>query len=193
MAKKNVKSSSSLQQIVNLLEGEEPGERHKILRAVRSYFEGEEEGGPAESGPGGKKLPSETLSSANPNAFTAWARRHSITQDQLDEVFETHAGKTSVIADTLPGDSDRANTISCYLLEGLRAFLETGAPSVTESGAIALCKQLGCFNKTNHGTYRKAVGKSLGGDKKAGWRLTAPGLKAGAALVKEMTQQGGAE
>ena len=78
-----------------------------------------------------------------------------------------------------------------YVLTGIARLLATGEPSFDDKAARAACKNLGCLNETNHASYIKDRGNRMTGSKETGWKLTAPGLALGAALIKEIIPAAG--
>lgn len=93
-----------------------------------------------------------------------------------------------MIASEIPGKSDREKTINAYILTGVGHFLATGSTDFADSAARKTCTDAGCYGKGNHATYLKAKGSSFTGTKDSGWKLTSPGLKAGADLIKGITK-----
>ena len=65
-------------------------------------------------------------------------------------------------------------------------MVATGDSAFDDKSARALCKGSGCYSDANHSVYIKAKGNKLTGSKDSGWKLTAPGLKFGAELVKQI-------
>ena len=81
----------------------------------------------------------------------------------------------------------KEQTHNCYVLEGLRAFLETGSGQFRDADAVALCEHYGCRSATNHATYRNTIGNNkVTGGRRQGFTLVAPGMTHGAALVRKI-------
>ncbi len=114
----------------------------------------------------------------------AWKKSHQVSDDALSQVFHVENGAVEIIVSAAPGNNAKAQTINTYVLTGIAKLLETGDSKFDDKLARANCKKLGCYNEANHASYMKDKGNVLGGSKAAGWTLTAPGLKAGAELVK---------
>jgi hypothetical protein len=94
----------------------------------------------------------------------------------------------NVLGGSIPGKSSKEQTISAYILKGVAQLLATGEPTFDDKSARKLCEDLGCYNGPNHAVYMNKMGNSITGSKDKGWKLTAPGLKKGADLIKEMTK-----
>lgn len=116
-----------------------------------------------------------------------WVRQNKLNQDQLGHVFHIDGEAVDIIAHTVPGESLSDRVVNTYVLLGLRELIRTGDPKFDEETARAECERLGTHGKTNHSRYAKSGGNLLAGSAKSGWTLTAPGLKAGAELVKKLT------
>lgn len=115
-----------------------------------------------------------------------WMKRNGIEERHLEQIFHVEGEQVSIIADVVPGESKREQTVNCYVLEGVRAYIETGSSKFSDEAADELCKRLGCRDKTNHATNRSSAGNKLTGDKRTGFTLVAPGLNYGATLIKSM-------
>ena len=57
---------------------------------------------------------------------------------------------------------------------------------LTDKEGRAACTKYACYQANNHATIMKDAKTVLTGDKSKGWTVTGPGLKAAAALVKEI-------
>lgn len=85
------------------------------------------------------------------------------------------------------GDGKRQQTINTYLLTGVAALLSTGKAEFTNETARNNCENLGCYDIGNHANTLKKFENKITGSKAVGWKLTAPGLTAAAALLKSST------
>ncbi len=113
-----------------------------------------------------------------------WINKNAIKTSALDEVFHLDGGKVELILAKAIGNSKRSQTVNTYILTGLAAFLETGTTDFADEAARKYCQHLGCYDSPNHSNYVKAFGNRIAGTKASGWKLTAPGLVAAAALLK---------
>jgi len=123
-----------------------------------------------------------------PGRARIWMKQYSISTEELQQVFQLTAGSAEVIAGEIPGKNKKEKTYNAYLLTGIAALLSTGNASFDDKAARGICERFGCYDQANHSSTIKDRGNEFTGTKDAGWALTAPGLKRGAALVKEMTK-----
>ncbi len=121
-------------------------------------------------------------------AGATWIERNGLTSDKLEEHFHVEDGKGTLIGDPI-GDGKREQSINTYLLTGVAALLGTGKAEFTDKTARENCTQLGCYDSPNHSNTVSQLGNKVTGSKKAGWKLTAPGLSAAAALLKPQDQK----
>lgn len=144
-------------------------------------------GSAGDAGGGGAR--DKTGTSGFSGKAAAWVRQNALTKGQLEEVFDVAGEDTTVIANSIPGKNAKEKTIAAYIIQGIAKLLGTGEPTFDDKFARTLCEHLGCYNSANHAVYVAAIGNSIAGSKDKGWKLTAPGLKKGADLVKEMTKK----
>jgi hypothetical protein len=123
-----------------------------------------------------------------PPRARVWMKQNGISTDEIQQVFHIADGTVEVIASEIPGKNDKERTYAAYVLTGVAKLLGTGNPFFDDKSARALCKSSGCFNVANHSAYLNDKGSEFAGSKEKGWTLTAPGLKLGAALVKELNK-----
>ena len=181
-----------------ILESLSPAERRRVVSATFALL--------------GDDAPSSELSSAPPRSggraddfehaydeagFDAkiqkWLRQNNLSSHELGEVFHFSGGRVEIIASELPGESKRERTAQSYLLEGFRAFLETGETKFSDDAAMQLTKRFGAFDTNNHSANRRSLGNNLSGSRHAGFELPQPGLRSAAALVKQMAVPRGRE
>jgi hypothetical protein len=120
-------------------------------------------------------------------AGLAWMQRNGLTAQHIEQVF--HIEDTGVTLLSAAGKGKRQQTINTYLLTGVSALLHAGKPEFTDEMARKNCESLGCYDMNNHGKTLKEFDNRLTGSKKAGWKLTAPGLTAAAVLLKTPENQ----
>ena len=118
-----------------------------------------------------------------------WANQQQLKSEDIDRVFDFSDQGVAIIAGTVPGKNDKERTHNAYALHGLGRFLATGETGFEDKDARTLCEQLGCYNSANHSAYMSDRGNILTGSKASGWRLTAPGLKHAADLVKQIAKE----
>ena len=118
-----------------------------------------------------------------------WLKQNDLTTDRIENVFDISSDGVPVIASDAPGGNRKEKVHNAYVLLGLSRLLATGEATFDDNSARELCKELGCYDKTNHSAYMGDKGNVLTGSKSSGWKLTAPGLKRGAELVKQLTDE----
>jgi hypothetical protein len=121
-----------------------------------------------------------------PERARIWMKQSSLSTDEIERVFHIGEGKVEIIAGTMPGKSNKDRTFNAYIILGLCKFLEVGVPNFDDKEARSLCIAHGCYDAANHASNFKDKGNDFAGSKDTGWTLTAPGLKNGATLVKEL-------
>jgi hypothetical protein len=115
-------------------------------------------------------------------------KQYGISIDELQQVLQLGSGTADVIAGDIPGKNKKEKTYNAYVLTGLASLLSSGNTTFDDKSARELCERFGCYDQANHSSTIKDRGNEFNGTKDTGWNLTAPGLKRGAALVKEMTK-----
>lgn len=168
--------------IVGLLAPFNSDERRRAVQAAFTLL-GESASEVGRQGPGVQDTNGKTL----PSRAQAWLRQHGLSRGQVDHAFQVEGDVMELIAAAIPGRTDKERTLNVYVLIGIAQLLATGDSSFDDRAAREACKDLGCFNETNHASYLKDRGNRIAGSKQAGWKLTAPGLAHGAALIKEVT------
>lgn len=123
-----------------------------------------------------------------PVKVQTWMKQNDISAEEIQSVFFLADGTTEVIASEIPGKGKKDKTYNAYILTGIAKFLSTGTPNFDDKAARALCISAGCMDDSNHASHLKNKGNEFTGSKERGWTLTAPGLKRGAALVKELNR-----
>lgn len=146
---------------------------------------------PAKSPPAGTPSDdSSDLHAFGPKA-KRWMRQENVTLEELNEVFHVDdAGAVELIATTIPGNTVRDRAGNVYLLSGIRSLLRSDEPTVENAAAVAYCKHFACYDSKNHAKYRSALGNKLAGNVASGFVLPAPGLKAAAAIIKQIAKPG---
>ena len=117
----------------------------------------------------------------------AWMKRNSLSVQQIEQLF--HIDDSGVSLLSAVGEGKRQQAINTYLLTGIGALLKSGKAEFEDETARNNCESLGCYDMNNHGNTLKKFGNNITGSKKAGWKLTAPGLTAAAALIKSEASQ----
>jgi hypothetical protein len=176
-----------------LLEPLASEDRQKVVKASLTLL-GEastdrtQNGGASRSESGGGAA-SQSIDGLSARA-TSWMKQHGLTVDQIERVFDITSDGVTVIASDASGKSAREKVHNAYVLQGLSRLLASGDATFDDKSARKVCEDLGCYDKNNHSTYMGDKGNLLAGSKEKGWKLTAPGLKHGAELVKQLTTEG---
>jgi hypothetical protein len=175
------KLMSAIEGIVGILSPLQSDERHRaiqgalvVLRENAPNIEG------LDSGSG------EGSAAGTTPAAKRWMKQHAVSSNQLASVFDISDGSATVIAAQLSGKNNSEKTIKAYVLMGLASLLTVGEPTFADKAARELCEELGIYDSTNHSKYLKEKNSYLLGDKDKGWKLTQPGLKYAASIVKEL-------
>jgi len=123
-----------------------------------------------------------------PERARSWMRQNGVTLENLQLAFLFASDGIEVIASEIPGRNGSERTLNAYVLAGISQLLTDGNPTFGDRAARALCESSGCYDNTNHSKYLKNKGNLFSGSKEKGWTLTAPGLKKGAALIKQLAE-----
>jgi hypothetical protein len=175
---------SAIEQVVRVLAPLESEDRHSVIHASLVVLR--EKAGNISSLVRSK--PDEGVPAAGdvPNRARLWMRQNDLNSDQLLQVFDVSDGVATVIASEVSGKNNAEKTVKAYVLTGLAALLASGEANFDDKAARALCESLGCYDSSNHTKYLKEKGNNFTGSKAGGWKLTAPGLKFGAVVIKEL-------
>lgn len=180
-------------QIVDLLTPRSSEERGRIVRAALTLL-GETGTAPGLLDGGGNGTQDESEEGSAEFSFTgkakAWRKQNALTGEQVAQVFHANGDAVDVIAAEMPGKNKKEKTLSAYVLCGIAQLLATGEPDFTDAAARALCTAAGCYDPGNHSSTLKDRGNWFTGTKDAGWKLTAPGMKHGASLIKGLAAAG---
>ncbi len=191
-------ATKSLPEIVNefykLLDPLDTEDRQRVITSVMALF-GEVAMPSNKLSHGSVENHDEDGDGPDGSTFTAtlgknakrWLNQYGVTAEMLEEVFHRDNGKIAIIASKVPGESMRDKAKYCYLLAGIRFLLEKDEAKFDDAIAIEVCTHYGCYNSPNHNRTRKDLGSLATGNKKNGFTLPAPGLRAAADLIKEMT------
>jgi hypothetical protein len=195
MPKTNTATTSKITEIttklVKMLMPLGSDERQRVIQASLTLLGeasvGSAGGSKSLDGSGGSGKASHGIHGLSAKA-NAWVRQSGITSEQLEEVFDIDGASVSVIASNMPGKNLKEKTLNAYVIFGVGRLLASGEGNFDDKSARELCETLGCYNSANHALYLSSMGNTLTGSKDKGWKLTAPGLRRGTELVKEMTK-----
>jgi hypothetical protein len=183
----NRKTTEIVAEIVELLTPLESIERQRAVQASLTLL-GETFSAPAASSGAGRGESGSDETSTLPTRAGIWMKQYGISIDELQQVLQLGSGTADVIAGDIPGKNKKEKTYNAYVLTGLASLLSSGNTTFDDKSARELCERFGCYDQANHSSTIKDRGNEFNGTKDTGWNLTAPGLKRGAALVKEMTK-----
>jgi len=113
-------------------------------------------------------------------------KQHQLSVDGLTDIFEFSGADVALLAADMPGSTKKDRTINCYLVVGVWALLRTDEPVFDDETAVQFCKTSGAYDGNNHTANRRALANRIIGDRKYGFRLTAPGLRDAANVIKSM-------
>jgi len=183
-------------EMFTLLEPCSTEERQRVTKAVFALLGDELPAGAVpQRGPafdrGATPPPQTTENSGLGPRARSWARQHKLSDAALEKIFYFHEGKVDIHVNEVPGKSKREQTVNCYLLTGLRAFLEADSSSFSDTEAMTLCKHTGAYDKNNHPKFRAALGNFVNGSKENGFELAGPGLKAIGELIADFGKNEG--
>lgn len=156
-------------------------ERRRVVQAALTLL-GEVQMPPSHSAP---EDVGSTLDDLPPRA-RAWMKQNGVTSDELSQVFHVVDGAAEIIGSQLPGNSKKEQTYSAYILTGISQLLAVGDASFEDRAARSNCERYGCYDSANHSAHLRARGNEFTGSKEKGWTLTAPGLRRGSELIKQM-------
>lgn len=115
-----------------------------------------------------------------------WITQNQISRSTLDDLFHVDGSEAVPIFSSVPGMSKREQTANCYLLAGVRRLIAADEAAIDDKEAVELCQQVGAYDKNNHTSNRKSLGGRVTGSRDTGFKLTVPGLREAARLVKMM-------
>lgn len=172
--------------VVTALEPFDSDERKRIIKAAMTVL-GEEEVAVTPSKPASDDAQQAPAGLENINqAAQRWMKTFSITREELEQVFQIEPGSATVLNVQLPGVNKRTNSHYTYMLAAVASLIATGEPQVDDKSARALCGTLGCYDSPNHATTMANIGNLMNGSKSVGYKLTAPGQREAANLVKKI-------
>lgn len=180
----NTDTTNALTTIIKALTPLKPDERHRTVDAAMLFLGEATKTSSRERKVGPSGADRDTGDGEYPAAVTKWMQQHSISSEELDQVF--HFKDDSFDIHGAPGRSKREQTLNTYVLTGLGAFLTTGDRKFADATARGFCETTGCFDAPNHAKYLKDKGAEFSGDKSKGYSLSNVGVRRGATLVKEL-------
>jgi hypothetical protein len=178
-------TSQIVGKIVDLLKPLESEDRRRVVHASLVLL-GEKPAAAMDSNSGDEQ---DGVTNSLPPRVRIWLKQNALSVDQLQHVFDFAADGVTVIASEITGKNNAEKTIKAYVLAGAAKFLATGDQDFDDKTARALCESLGFYDPTNHMKHMKQKGSYFTGSKETGWKLTAPGLKYAATLIRELAEK----
>ncbi|PVV16000.1 MAG: hypothetical protein B6D82_02065 [gamma proteobacterium symbiont of Ctena orbiculata] len=170
--------------VYKLLEPLEPADRAKVVKSALMLL------GDESDSLGASTAVNSSSGGGDSGSFgtkaTRWMNQNGIDESAIGEIFHKDGEEVEIIVNDVPGDGKRGKSQNCYLLSGIRSFLQSDEAKFSESEAVSLCKHMGCHDGPNHAKTRDNFGNLVAGTKASGYTLPAPGLRAAAELVKKM-------
>lgn len=160
-------------------------DRHRVVQASMTLL-GESAAKVGSSSPNTGESDAGDVGALSNRART-WIRQNDLSMEQLEQVFHFDDGTVEIIAAEILGNNNKERVRNAYILTGIRSLLLTGDAKFDDQAARTLCDLHGFYDHTNHSKYVKGWNE-FAGSRDKGWTLTAPGLKAAASLIKEMTK-----
>lgn len=115
-----------------------------------------------------------------------WMLRNGLSTEKLSSVFSLGADDIDLVAKNIPGENTKERMRSVFLLEGIAAYLSTGAARFGHDKVRDACRHYRAFDSKNFAAYLKSLNSEISGTSKAGYTLTTRGTTAATELLKEM-------
>jgi hypothetical protein len=122
-----------------------------------------------------------------------WMRRNALSASKLSEIFSLGGDEIDLVVKKVPGTSNKARAHNVFLLKGIAAYLAGGAARFTHEQVKETCLHYDAYDSTNFSKYVKDFSADVSGTKESGYTLTARGLVAATAVVREMIGEKKAE
>jgi hypothetical protein len=122
-----------------------------------------------------------------------WLVRSGLTTDQVSRLFSLGVDEIDLVAANVPGKSTRERLHNVILLQGVAAYLNSGAPRVENEKLKEAIRHYDADVGGNFATYMKDWASEFAGSRAAGFTLTTRGLNSAKELIKQMTRASGAE
>lgn len=123
------------------------------------------------------------------DSVSRFCKQHSVDVALVGEIFDLTDEVPAIIAHDLPGSTRKEKVQNLYLLAGLAMLFSTGEAKFSDEFARESCKEFGIYDSGNHSSYLKGIRQCVRFDKSEGNRLTQPGLRMAADIVKKMLDE----
>jgi len=120
-----------------------------------------------------------------------WMTRSGFQADSLSKLFSL-SDEIDLIAEAVPGKSDKERVRSVFLLKGVAAYLATGAARFSHEQIKEACLHYDAYDATNFAKYVKSISSEVSGTKDTGYTLTPRGLNNATEMIKKIIHPGSA-
>jgi hypothetical protein len=115
-----------------------------------------------------------------------WMKRSGLTSAQLSSLFSLGVDEIDLVASSVPGKSRAERVRSVLLLQGIAAYLGSGAARVSDEKLREACSHYDAYDGTNFTKHLRAVAAEASGTRESGYTLTSRGIAAATELIKQM-------
>jgi hypothetical protein len=116
-----------------------------------------------------------------------WMQRNGLQSKPLSAIFSLGGDEIDLVANKVPGKSNRARMHNVFLLTGVAAYLAGGAARFPFDKVKEACLHYDAYDRTNFSNYVKKFASEFSGSAETGYTLTARGLNNAVTLIREMT------
>jgi hypothetical protein len=127
----------------------------------------------------------ESLDGISPVALK-WMRRSGFTSEQLGSIFSLGIDDIDLITKTIPGRGKGSRMQNILRLKGIARYLASGVARVSHDEFNDACSHYNAHDVPHFSENMRKLGGEISGTKETGYQLTAKGLTAATALIKEM-------
>ncbi len=136
--------------------------------------------------PPGKPLEAKNtiLAGGSRDLFSQFVKEHDLN-GTLSQVFHLEDSKCGIIVNDLKTPKKAQRQVRLGLLVGVKHIVEEGVPNIPDQELRDLCTTYAAYDESNFASYMKKQ-KHLFVKTDTGWKLTKPGEKEAANLIKEL-------
>jgi hypothetical protein len=115
-----------------------------------------------------------------------WMGRNGLSSEKLSKLFSIDGDEIDVIARTLPGKKKVERMRQVFLLQGIAAYLGSGAARFTHEKVKEACLHYDAYDAAHFARDVGNLSGEINGTKDSGYALTARGLAAATSLVQQL-------